>query len=479
MNKIILFTASLFLVPLFILIFLARDANAADGGYFIKTNSHTHTVWDDAHGYGSDGQSTLAEMVTAYKLKGYNLLVITDHNSYDGAKKSSLTQGYFENRVNPFTPCESYSDPANKFLCTSDEELTPGIGISGNHAHHAVLVGGKTPWTKLSDNLDNIQKAFDSAISQGGFVFAAHPSSTNPLHKYKGFTLADNETYWVPSELKNLDYTAIEINSTTSVAWWDEVLKADLNKKVFGILNDDAHSVAGAGKKWTQAHVAELSKEAFFNAIRQGYFYSSTGPSMNSGAFSFVCDNGATYNMGQTIGCNKGKFKADISASASTAYIKNIKIIKNGAEIYTKTDCPKTQQCLFEFAQTISGAAYYRMEAADSAGKFLWSNPIWAAGSAPAPAPAPASTTAPASVSVCTPTCSVSGAKQCSGNGVQTCALSGGCLKWGTAVACASGQSCSGRGVCVDLNNIQLRIDAIRRIIRRLFGALVMFGAGN
>jgi PHP domain. len=160
MNKIILFTISLFLVPLFILIFLARDANAADSGYFIKTNSHTHTAWDNAHGYGSDGQNTLAEMVTAYKLKGYNLLVITDHNSYDGAKKSSLTQGYFENRVNPFTPCESYSDPANKFLCTSGEELTPGIGISGNHAHHAVLVGGKNPLDKTQRQSGQYPESF-------------------------------------------------------------------------------------------------------------------------------------------------------------------------------------------------------------------------------------------------------------------------------------------------------------------------------
>lgn len=48
----------------------------------------------------------------------------------------------------------------------------------------------------------------------------------------------------------------------------------------------------------------------------------------------------------------------------------------------------------------------------------------------------------------CTPTCTTANAKQCSGNGVQTCALSGGYLKWGTAVACPAGQSCSGAGRC-------------------------------
>ncbi len=42
---------------------------------------------------------------------------------------------------------------------------------------------------------------------------------------------------------------------------------------------------------------------------------------------------------------------------------------------------------------------------------------------------------------VCTP-----GAKQCSGNGVQTC---DSCGQWGSPVACGAGQTCSGAGTCV------------------------------
>jgi len=482
---------SLFLLSLVFFGFSALNADAASG-YFIKVNTHTHTAWDNTNGYGSDGRNTLAEMVDAYKSKGYNLLVITDHNSYDGTKTSSLTQGYFVNRVNPFTPCDSYSDPANKFLCISGEELTPGIGVFGDHAHHALLVGGKKPWTNFDDNADNIKKAFSSTISQGGFAVIAHPSSKNPLYDHKGFKLADNETYWTLPELKSFDYTAMEISATTSVAWWDEVLKSKLDRKVFGILGDDAHSAAAAGKKWIQAYVAELSKEAFLNAVNQGYFYSSTGPSMNSDAFSFKCDNGTTYNMGQTIGtieCGKGKFKAGVVASASNAFVKNIKIIKNGAVIYNKTDCPKAQQCSFEFPQTIKDAAYYRMEATDSAGKSLWSNPIWSVVESARVAvcandcasgtkqcsgngvqtcgnydtdsclewslPTPCSSgqicsSGSCSAASCTGECSESGTKQCSGNGVQTCGNydTDSCLEWSAAVNCASGQTCS-QGVCV------------------------------
>jgi len=44
---------------------------------------------------------------------------------------------------------------------------------------------------------------------------------------------------------------------------------------------------------------------------------------------------------------------------------------------------------------------------------------------------------------ICIPTCTTAGARQCSGSSIQTCALSGGCLKWGAAVACETGKTCS------------------------------------
>jgi|GEM_PF-3705130 len=47
----------------------------------------------------------------------------------------------------------------------------------------------------------------------------------------------------------------------------------------------------------------------------------------------------------------------------------------------------------------------------------------------------------------CIPDCSTANAKQCNGNGVQTCTMSGGCLKWSAAVDCGAGKTCSA-GVC-------------------------------
>jgi hypothetical protein len=63
----------------------------------------------------------------------------------------------------------------------------------------------------------------------------------------------------------------------------------------------------------------------------------------------------------------------------------------------------------------------------------------------------------------CVATCTTANAKQCNSNGVQTCALSGGCLKWSAAVACGTGKTCSdgecksacAPKTCVTLGNYQ------------------------
>ncbi len=53
-------------------------------------------------------------------------------------------------------------------------------------------------------------------------------------------------------------------------------------------------------------------------------------------------------------------------------------------------------------------------------------------------------------VATCANSCPAAGALQCSGNGFQTCSDGNGdgCLEWGLAVACPSGQTCTGAGVC-------------------------------
>lgn len=50
----------------------------------------------------------------------------------------------------------------------------------------------------------------------------------------------------------------------------------------------------------------------------------------------------------------------------------------------------------------------------------------------------------------CTNTCSPSGLQKCNGNNVETCGdyNNDGCYEWGNAVACQTGRTCTGTGVC-------------------------------
>lgn len=488
--------------------------SAADAGFFIKANTHAHTKWDSVNKYGSDGTGTMAEMVAAYKTKGYNFLIITDHNSYNGAS-TGVTKGYFTGRVNPYTPCESLSDPAHNFMCIGGEELT-------TYTYHAVLFGTTGPWSKFSDTVANFQKAFTAAMNNGGVAIPAHPSASQS--QVPGF-FKNHDTNWIPDELKSMTYTAMELTGPNSVDWWDQVLSDDLNKKVFGILDDDAHSVKSVGNGWIQAYVAELSKTAVFNAIKTGYFYASTGPAMNSAPFSLHCGDGKTYHMGETAECNGGKFKATVNASAGR-HIDNVRIIgKNGSIIYDKTDCPESSSCSIEFAAVFGDPAYYRLEATDSAKKVIYGNPIWVKKNSGAcvsraskkcdagklywynscgakqdlaqdcgvtattsnyrcdgswlkreTAQKGCSNNACTSVSVwgnavdcaasgktcsngaCATDCSkacVLNAKKCNGNGYQICVAGNGvgsCNVWSPTVNCSASQACSGNGVCNNAN---------------------------
>jgi hypothetical protein len=69
--------------------------------------------------------------------------------------------------------------------------------------------------------------------------------------------------------------------------------------------------------------------------------------------------------------------------------------------------------------------------------------------SAPTGCPVNQACTAGVCALTCTDTCSTPGAKQCAGNGTQTCQLQGnGCLGWSATAACPQDQTCSA-GACI------------------------------
>ncbi len=297
----------------------------AMGATWERANTHAHTT------YSSDGTSSLATVVSYYK-SAYNVLAVTDHNR--------LSSCY-----------SSYSDLTHSFLCLNSYEW------SGSR-HLAMINVGSTLSTGTS-----IQTVINSA-GTGGFAILNHPGAS-------GVTVSELLSY------KNLP--AMEIyngkRNTIYTTLWDRARVA--GSTIFRVAADDEHTVPGDGAKgWTVVGVSSLSSSAYVSAMKAGNFYSTQGPTMNAQPFQLRCD-GVTVGMGKTATCSAVSALATVSASTSSGKISRIDLVKNGKIVSSKTSCPTTQTCSFTFTDSAVTKGYYRLQAQDSAGKRIWSNPIW------------------------------------------------------------------------------------------------------
>ncbi|MCU0642403.1 MAG: CehA/McbA family metallohydrolase [archaeon] len=302
--------------------------------FWAKVNTHMHTT-------NSDGNLAPAVAVAEYRNRGYNILTVTDHNVV--------------------TNCEIYSNYSGNFMCINSEEWTSSTKhLNRINASAHVATG---------DSQAMIQNAFNTANNEDGFAIINHPNWSSTIWTVALMTALEN-------------YTSIEIYNKVierlspdpyAVIKWDEILKS--GKHVFGVAADDSHNTGDMGFGFTKVFMPAFTPAAYLNAMRQGLFYASQGPTMDSQPFTLNCD-GKTYKMGETANClSAPSFAATISATNASGKIQNITLIKDGKPIAVKTDCPNEQNCTVTFDE--KNWSYYRLEAVDSSGKTVWSNPIW------------------------------------------------------------------------------------------------------
>jgi len=164
--------------------------------------------------------------------------------------------------------------------------------------------------------------------------------------------------------LKLKNYIGIEIYNNTcekakgkgySSVQWDEILQK--GKKIFGFASDDAHhhfdkyredDVVGS---FIMVKAASLSEKSILNSIKNGYFYSSTGP---------IIEN--------------------IEISENTIYIKTspVKHIDFIAYAYRGSRFSGKGKLLKEIEYKINGdEKYIRIEITDKNGEKAWTNPVY------------------------------------------------------------------------------------------------------
>lgn len=294
-----------------------------------KGNTHTHTT-------NSDGDSSPQDVATWYKNHGYQFLFLTDHNFLTNpATLSSLTDSSFqlipgEEVTTRFEKKEVHINGLNIKELVKPENDTTLVGTIQKNVD-AIRAAEGAPhinhpnfrWSLTKDDLLQVRR--DRLIE----IFNGHPT----VHNQGGGGFPGMEQVW------------------------DHLLTS--GKRIYGIAVDDAHHFKGEfgptrsnpGKGWVVVKAAKLEGAEIVNNLEKGYFYASSGVSLDD-----VIVQEKTLEVRIT---QRGSFKY------TTTFIG-----ANGAVLKTSIENPAIY--------TLQGnEKYVRAKVIDSGGSAAWIQPVF------------------------------------------------------------------------------------------------------
>ncbi len=206
-------------------------------GRWYKGNLHTHTT-------NSDGGNRPEEMLETYRTAGYDFFSTTDH--------SCVTE---------------IASVPDDFLWVRGVELDGDLSEIGE-CYHIVGLGLREP--AAAPKQPTVGEALAWIEQQGGVSVMAHPY-------WLGLTYRDLVNREQPIGLEVYNAVCEFLNAKgASSAVWDDVLTR--GRHWWGLGVDDAHAAEQAGKSWVMVKAEALTSEAIMQALREGAFYSTTGP---------------------------------------------------------------------------------------------------------------------------------------------------------------------------------------------------------
>lgn len=288
-----------------------------------KGNLHSHSTV-------SDGRLSPEELVKVYYEKGYNFLALTDHSIYSYWKE----------------------------LGREDFIIIPGVEIaideiSRPRCYHFVGISkffsGKDKKERISEicwtGPESIQKVINTLRDKGMVVFLCHPIWSRT--EFEDFKNLDG---YFGVEVYN---NGCEVDNRTgfSTVYWDSLLRR--GKKIWGIAVDDNHNnIDDSLGGWVVVNAPRLTASDIIDALIEGRFYSSTGPSI----YDFVVEDREAF-----VECSKVKA------------IHFVTYESRGKSFYAK-DNGYLSSARFR----LSGKELYvRVECIDENGKIAWTNPIF------------------------------------------------------------------------------------------------------
>lgn len=284
-------------------------------GMWFKGNLHTHTNV-------SDGRLLPEEVARQYHVKGYQFLAISDHDK--------------------LTKIKNFSEPG--FILLNGEELCCGTSKAGTGFH--ILAINIDKEISIEEHTSP-QEAIDIIRNCGGEAIIAHP-------------------YWCSLTVEDLlslkRHIGIEVFNTTcllgigrghSFTQWDDLLTR--GRLTLGFSVDDSHQEMNeyhpldAFEGWIMVKAGKLNSQEIMSAIRDGKFYSSSGPEIK-----------------------------DITVSEKEITVKTspVKVIDFIAD-RCKGKRFTAESTLESAAYNLSGEEkYIRIQCIDENGKMAFSNPV-------------------------------------------------------------------------------------------------------
>ena len=241
-------------------------------GEFYKANLHAHTIQ-------SDGQNTPEEVKDIFKSKGYSVVAYTDHNVF--LDRSNL--------------CDE------TFIALNGVELD----INGRDFGSGWLIMETCHINFIAKSQDNLkfpyynEKYFYANASKYSSLMKKDESTYNYERVYtpqcisemllggqqRGFYTVYNhptgslERYPIYSKYENMNameiYNGVWSNDTHV---YDDMIS--LGKKIHCVGGDDSHSLDGSGFSWTMIKAERLGYREIMQALEDGNFYASQGPSI-------------------------------------------------------------------------------------------------------------------------------------------------------------------------------------------------------
>lgn len=294
-----------------------------------KGQTHTHTL-------ESDGDSTPEEVTRWYHERGYQFLVLSDHNV--------------------LTPVEALArqfGKAESFLLVPGEEITDRVGEKPLHVNGlnvARLVspqGGASVAEALQGDIDAIRAASGVPhINHPNFGWAIAPADLAGLARYRLLEIYNGHP--LVNNLGGGDAPGLD-------ELWDRLLTA--GQRVYGIAVDDAHyfkrpwdpMAPKPGKGWVVVRAPRLEAAALMTSLENGDFYASTGVEFEAYAAS------------------PAAIDVRVRVAGTTRY--RVQLVRGGKVIQT-VEGPAAR-----FALT--GRGYARVVVRDSNGASAWAQPVF------------------------------------------------------------------------------------------------------